>query len=123
MRISEYTEHKYMGDTVECLMGSSYMKIEDCIAIHKTMQTQMQSMGEILTEDGDIEVLDYQPFWPCILTSPVNYDKLCDFTKYSFPHFRGEEEDNTVLWTLCAISLSSNVIWMNFTEGISTEND
>ena len=87
------------------------------------MQTQMQSVGEMLTEDGDVQVVEYQPFWPCTLASPVNYDKSCDFTKYSFPHFRGEEEDNTVIWKLCAISLSSNVIWMNFTERISTEND
>ena len=77
----------------------------------------------MLTEDGDVEVVDYQPFRPCTLASPNKYDKSCNFTKYSFPHFRGEEEDNTLLWTLCAISLYSNVIWMNFTEGISTEKN
>ena len=39
IRMLEYTKDKYMGDTVECLMGSSYMKIDDCIARHKTVQT------------------------------------------------------------------------------------
>ena len=81
----------------------------------------MKSVGEILTEDGDVEVVNYQPFWPCTLVSPVKYDKSCNFTKYSFPHFCWEEGKTTVLWTLCAISLSSNVIWMNVMEGISTE--
>ena len=51
MRMPQYAKKKYVGETVECLMESSYMKIDDCIVIHHTMQMQMQLVGEILTEE------------------------------------------------------------------------
>ena len=66
-------------------MGSSYMKIDDCIAIHKMMQTQLQSVGEMQMESGKYEVINYQPLWPCTLACPMNYDGSCNFTKVSMP--------------------------------------
>ena len=123
MEVAEILKTKCAQAAIECVKGSSFMRIDDCIGIHKSMQMQLQSLGEMETDDGKYEWINYQPLWPCTLACPVNFDRSCDFTKFSMPDLEDKDCDNSVLWTLCAISISSNAIWMNITANISTERD
>ena len=103
------------------LMGTTCMKLDDCVAIYRSMQKQMQSSAEVETENGHRELVNYQPPWPFTLACPVSYDKSCDFTKLSMPSMHGETGDNSVVWILLAIAVSSNVIWMNLADCVSTD--